>query len=279
MISASRSYQTNVEVMNTAKSLLHKTLQLGQADAHAEENHHGRQRTRVRPPATSPSPRRLRPRARATPPPTADRFLTLLVAQLQNQDPLNPLDNAQVTTQLAQISTVSGINKLNDTVQGLSSQLMQPVPAGREPGRPRRGRRRQRARRRRRGRPPRAASSSPAPPTPSPSRSSTPSGNVVRTLDLGAEGRHALLRLGRQDRPATQRAAAYTFAVTATAGGNAVTFDAADAATRRGHRQHRAARCCSSTTATRSPSTRSSRSTRRPRGRVHRRTRWDSSKA
>ena len=30
MISASRSYQTNVEVMNTAKSLLLKTLQLGQ---------------------------------------------------------------------------------------------------------------------------------------------------------------------------------------------------------------------------------------------------------
>jgi flagellar basal-body rod protein FlgC len=29
MISASRSYQTNVDVMNTAKNLLHKTLQLG----------------------------------------------------------------------------------------------------------------------------------------------------------------------------------------------------------------------------------------------------------
>jgi flagellar basal-body rod protein FlgC len=30
MISASRSYQNNVEVMNTAKSLLLKTLQIGQ---------------------------------------------------------------------------------------------------------------------------------------------------------------------------------------------------------------------------------------------------------
>jgi flagellar basal-body rod protein FlgC len=29
MISASRSYQTNIDVMNTAKSLLQKTLQLG----------------------------------------------------------------------------------------------------------------------------------------------------------------------------------------------------------------------------------------------------------
>lgn len=44
------------------------------------------------------------------------RFLTLLVTQLKNQDPLNPMDNGQVTTQLSQISTVSGIEKLNATV-------------------------------------------------------------------------------------------------------------------------------------------------------------------
>jgi flagellar basal-body rod modification protein FlgD len=53
----------------------------------------------------------------------ADRFLTLLVAQLKNQDPLNPLDNAQVTTQMAQISTVSGINQLNDTVAALGASM------------------------------------------------------------------------------------------------------------------------------------------------------------
>src|SRR5207249_2682885 len=53
----------------------------------------------------------------------SDRFLTLLVSQLRNQDPLNPLDNAQVTTQLAQISTVSGINQLNDTVAALAAQF------------------------------------------------------------------------------------------------------------------------------------------------------------
>ncbi len=48
-----------------------------------------------------------------------DRFLTLLVTQLKNQDPLNPLDNAQVTSQLAQISTVDGIERLNATLQAL----------------------------------------------------------------------------------------------------------------------------------------------------------------
>lgn len=61
-----------------------------------------------------------------------DRFLKLLVTQIRNQDPLNPMDNAQVTTQLAQISTVSGIDKLNSTVAGLSSSLLaaQSVQAG-----------------------------------------------------------------------------------------------------------------------------------------------------
>ncbi|HWI14193.1 MAG TPA: flagellar hook assembly protein FlgD [Burkholderiales bacterium] len=52
-----------------------------------------------------------------------DRFLKLLVTQLKNQDPLNPMDNAQMTTQLAQISTVSGIEKLNGTLQSLAASF------------------------------------------------------------------------------------------------------------------------------------------------------------
>ncbi len=55
---------------------------------------------------------------------TQDRFLKLLVSQMKNQDPLNPLDNAQVTSQMAQLSTVSGIDKLNSTVQALSSSML-----------------------------------------------------------------------------------------------------------------------------------------------------------
>lgn len=49
------------------------------------------------------------------------RFLNLLVTQLKNQDPLNPMDNSQMTTQLAQISTVSGLEKLNSTLETLLS--------------------------------------------------------------------------------------------------------------------------------------------------------------
>ena len=52
-----------------------------------------------------------------------DRFLKLLVTQMKNQDPLNPLDNAQVTSQLAQISTVNGIEKLNATIQAMASSF------------------------------------------------------------------------------------------------------------------------------------------------------------
>jgi flagellar basal-body rod modification protein FlgD len=48
-----------------------------------------------------------------------DRFLKLLVAQLNNQDPMNPMDNAQMTSQMAQISTVTGIQQVNQAIKGL----------------------------------------------------------------------------------------------------------------------------------------------------------------
>jgi flagellar basal-body rod modification protein FlgD len=44
---------------------------------------------------------------------------------MQNQDPLNPMDNAAVTTQMSQISTVSGIEKLNRTIESMSGQFVQ----------------------------------------------------------------------------------------------------------------------------------------------------------
>ncbi len=48
-----------------------------------------------------------------------NRFLTLLTAQLKNQDPTAPMDSAEMTSQLAQISTVDGIERLNKTMQTL----------------------------------------------------------------------------------------------------------------------------------------------------------------
>jgi flagellar basal-body rod modification protein FlgD len=52
-----------------------------------------------------------------------DRFLKLLVAQLANQDPMNPMDNAQMTSQMAQINTVSGIQQVNASIQSMSQQF------------------------------------------------------------------------------------------------------------------------------------------------------------
>ncbi|WP_434983836.1 flagellar hook assembly protein FlgD [Vreelandella zhaodongensis] len=50
-------------------------------------------------------------------------FLTLLITQLQNQDPLNPMENAEMTSQIAQINTVSGIEELNSTLKNITSQM------------------------------------------------------------------------------------------------------------------------------------------------------------
>ncbi len=50
-------------------------------------------------------------------------FLKLLVTQMQNQDPMNPMDNAQMTSQMAQLNTVNGINQLNATLQAMSNSV------------------------------------------------------------------------------------------------------------------------------------------------------------
>jgi len=61
--------------------------------------------------------------AKSTSQDNQDRFLKLLVTQLKNQDPLNPLDNAQMTTQMAQISSLQGIEQLNRTLEALAASF------------------------------------------------------------------------------------------------------------------------------------------------------------
>ena len=51
-------------------------------------------------------------------------FLTLMTAQLKNQDPLSPADSNQFLSQLAQLSTVSGISQMNSTMSNLSTSLL-----------------------------------------------------------------------------------------------------------------------------------------------------------
>jgi flagellar basal-body rod modification protein FlgD len=50
-------------------------------------------------------------------------FLTLMLAQLKNQDPTSPVDSNTFLTQLAQLSEVQGITQLNTSFSSLSSSL------------------------------------------------------------------------------------------------------------------------------------------------------------
>jgi flagellar basal-body rod modification protein FlgD len=45
-----------------------------------------------------------------------DQFLDLLLAELQNQDPLNPMDNSEMLQQISQIREISATNQLSDTL-------------------------------------------------------------------------------------------------------------------------------------------------------------------
>jgi flagellar basal-body rod modification protein FlgD len=52
-----------------------------------------------------------------------DSFLKLLITQLKNQNPLDPQDNTAFVAQLAQFSSLQGIQTLNSTVTGLAGGL------------------------------------------------------------------------------------------------------------------------------------------------------------
>ncbi|MFK7886243.1 MAG: flagellar hook assembly protein FlgD [Gammaproteobacteria bacterium] len=52
-----------------------------------------------------------------------DDYLTLMVAQIQNQDPFSPMENGQFVAELAQFSTVSGIESLNQNFTSLADSI------------------------------------------------------------------------------------------------------------------------------------------------------------
>lgn len=52
-----------------------------------------------------------------------DTFLKMIVTQMQNQDPTKPMENTDLTSQLAQIATLESMNKLSDSVTGISQQI------------------------------------------------------------------------------------------------------------------------------------------------------------
>jgi len=50
-------------------------------------------------------------------------FLTLMTAQLKNQDPFAPVDNSQMVAQMAQFSSLAGISEMNSTLKAISGRL------------------------------------------------------------------------------------------------------------------------------------------------------------
>ncbi|MBS0478967.1 MAG: flagellar hook assembly protein FlgD [Proteobacteria bacterium] len=50
-------------------------------------------------------------------------FLKLMTAQLQNQDPFNPVDNTQMVAQMAQFSSLSGITEMASTLKTIAAKL------------------------------------------------------------------------------------------------------------------------------------------------------------
>ena len=47
-----------------------------------------------------------------------DQFMEMLVVQMQNQDPMEPMDNSEMTAQLAQFSSLEQMENLNSQFEG-----------------------------------------------------------------------------------------------------------------------------------------------------------------
>ncbi len=71
---------------------------------------------------TSPSTSSTSQTARATQTLGKDDFLRLMVAQLRNQDPLNPMNNTEFVAQTAQFTSLEQLQNINTTLERVASQ-------------------------------------------------------------------------------------------------------------------------------------------------------------
>ncbi len=56
-------------------------------------------------------------------------FIRLLTAQLKSQDPTDPVDNKEMIAQMAQFSSLSGIEQINSTLKDIAARLDRAFPA------------------------------------------------------------------------------------------------------------------------------------------------------
>jgi flagellar basal-body rod modification protein FlgD len=62
-----------------------------------------------------------------------DTFLKLLVAQMQNQDPLSPQDPIQFVSQLAQFSQLETLLSMRTSLESIEQNLAATAPPSEEP--------------------------------------------------------------------------------------------------------------------------------------------------
>lgn len=56
-------------------------------------------------------------------------FIRLMTTQMKLQDPLEPVDNKEMIAQMAQFSSLAGIDQINQTLSAISAQLERLNPA------------------------------------------------------------------------------------------------------------------------------------------------------
>ena len=78
---------------------------------------------------TSQSPAWSGPAAARTALGQAD-FIRLMTEQMKMQDPMDPVDNKEMVAQMAQFSSLAGIDTINSTLKAIAAQLDQVIAAG-----------------------------------------------------------------------------------------------------------------------------------------------------
>ena len=116
IMESARQYQNLVEAMQTAKQLMLETLKEQMMEVAPIDKPQGVNSSAIAAPQTVASGTGLGSLGQAD-------FLKLMIAQLQQQDPLEPVDNKEMLAQMAQFSTLAGSAETNSTLSKIVARL------------------------------------------------------------------------------------------------------------------------------------------------------------
>ena len=74
-------------------------------------------------PAAANKPKDTNPNTGTSAADQTQNFLTLLIAQIKNQDPMSPMDASTMTAQMSQLNMVSSMGTMNTSMQAMLSQM------------------------------------------------------------------------------------------------------------------------------------------------------------